>query len=200
MSESKYRVTLTTTTTHVVTKRLEQETEDMGDLTTRRDYVLTVASRLPGPFTAEFLHVAEDAVQEAGAPADAEFTAEEGVGDAVSFAEVRWSRVIRDREQAEPVNDSTEGARPFRVGDRVRISGWGSHGPHEGAVVRIDPADPGRGFGPYIATDCQYMTDRGELAIATCAMTSDLTAGSGCTVELIEPAPQTPADTSEVTS
>ena len=79
-------------------------------------------------------------------------------------------------------------ARPFRVGDRVRISGWGSHGPHEGTVVRIDPADPDGGFGPYIATDCQYRTDRGELAIATCAMTSDLTAGSGCTVELIESA------------
>jgi hypothetical protein len=77
--------------------------------------------------------------------------------------------------------------RPFQVGDRVRITGWGSYGPHEGTIARISPADPGGRFGPYIVLDAKYAHPDGTPAIPTCSINDDLTAPTGGlhTVELL---------------
>lgn len=81
--------------------------------------------------------------------------------------------------------------RPFQVGDRVRIAGWGVGGPREGNIVRIDPADPAGRFGPYIVLDTEWTSSNGKRAVALCAMNDDLTGSdsSGYTVKLLEAAP-----------
>jgi hypothetical protein len=82
--------------------------------------------------------------------------------------------------------------RPYQVGDRVRITGWGTGGPREGNIVRIDPADPAGRFGPYIVLDAEWTSSNGKRSIALCAMNDDVTGpdGSSHTVELLEATPE----------
>lgn len=79
-------------------------------------------------------------------------------------------------------------ARPYQVGDRVRIAGWGTLGPREGTIIQIDPADPHGRFGPYIVTN-------GPDGVATCSMNADLTGpeeDDRHTVELLAPVDDQP--------
>lgn len=99
-------------------------------------------------------------------------------------------------------------ARPYRVGDRVRITDHNRHALHpdaqyvyEGVVAKIDPAaDPESGeydFGPYLWADTKPYTNplSGEVYDRVfCPLTDDLTAGSGPedlgrTIELLAAAP-----------
>ena len=82
-------------------------------------------------------------------------------------------------------------ARAYQVGDRVRITGWGSYGPHEGIIIGIQSADPDGRSAPYIVLDTKFRMRDGQIGQACCSMTTDVT-GVGeswdHTVELLEAA------------
>jgi len=101
-------------------------------------------------------------------------------------------------------------ARPFQVGDRVRITDHNRRhvAPDvqyvfEGIVSRIDPAaepESGHDFGPYLWADVEpFVNSSGATITATfCPLTDDLTAALeppiGRSIELLEPAPTIPSD------
>jgi hypothetical protein len=101
-------------------------------------------------------------------------------------------------------------ARPFQVGDRVRITDHNRHivEPHrqyvfEGIVSRIDsPAEPESGldFGPYLWIETAPFAggSRKTHTATFCPLTDDLTTGSdpsfGRSIELLEPANAAPED------
>lgn len=84
--------------------------------------------------------------------------------------------------------------RPFQVGDRVRIVGWDTYGPHEGTITEIQPGKmrtdgflAGVPRPAYIVTDCEYTLDSGSTALACAALNTDLTGAGwyGGQIELI---------------
>lgn len=96
-------------------------------------------------------------------------------------------------------------ARPFQVGDRVRITDHNRHVVHpdaqyvfEGTVSTIDPAaepDSEYTYGPYLWADTEpyQRSTSGEVFDRVfCPMTDDLTDGAdvylGRSIELLEPA------------
>jgi len=96
-------------------------------------------------------------------------------------------------------------ARPYQVGDRVRITDHGTHNlhpdaqyVHEGIVAEIDPPsepDSEYTFGPYLWAETEsYTSPSGEVFDRVfCAMTDDMTDALHPevtrSIELLEPAP-----------
>lgn len=87
--------------------------------------------------------------------------------------------------------------RPFQVGDRVRIVGWDTYGPHEGTITEILPARvrpdgflAGVPRSALIVTDCAFTLDSGTPALACAALSEDLTGAGwyGGQIELIDAA------------
>jgi len=87
--------------------------------------------------------------------------------------------------------------RPFQVGDRVRIVGWDTYGPHEGTITEILPARmrtdgflAGVPRSALIVTDCAFTLDSGTPALACAALNEDLTGAGwyGGQIELIDAA------------
>jgi len=108
--------------------------------------------------------------------------------------------------------NATATARPFQVGDRVRITDHNRHSVHpeaqyvyEGVVSNIDPAsDPESAyeFGPYLWIDTEpyESPESGETHGRTfCELTDDLTTSThpdvSRSIELLEPTPAPSDDT-----